>query len=91
MKLHTQNLTSSDGVFTLDENDGVTMISFQMSSDTGDKATLLGTESFNNVASEAVEISAGGGCVFQSAPNSSIALTIQVLQGTLKVIMGFGS
>jgi hypothetical protein len=95
LRLHTRNLTAGQ-TMEIGPNNGVLMMSYQMSTGAGDSGTLLGNIDFRcdsddtAVDSEPVVIPAGGGNVFASGdPQRALELEITCVQGTLKVIIGF--
>lgn len=78
--------TSADGPLEVTADDNVQQISFVMSEDTGDNATFLGTGKFKGKNATAVPITAGRGMLLTASPNSALAFTITVNQGSLYLI-----
>lgn len=94
MVLHTRNLTAGQSM-SLDGTEGVTMMSYAMSTGTSDAGTLTGTIPFkassdgSAVASTPVIIGPGAGNTFVSEPTKPMVFAIACTTGTLKVIIGF--
>lgn len=95
LQLHTRNVTDGED-FNLDGDEGVLLLSYKMSNGAGDNATLTGNVPFkaasDNAAvnSEPITLGPGDGNVFVSdATQKAIELEINVVQGTMAIIVGF--
>lgn len=91
MTIYTGVLTAGQSV-TLLEAMGILYFAFQVSSDTGDSATLQGSavSPFNGSASAAITKGAGSGGVYVDGPNKPIkGMTVSCVQGTVNIEVGY--